>query len=487
MYTEPDPGDETHYEPDFTIPGSDIIQVDISSRTDEIMDDVSITLHNHHDQYTETNPLRQSNRVEFAAPMEDDVAYGDGYYGSGMYGGTYTIFWTGRITDIQAGRDGPKQATLDIEARDYPADILSNRKVTDSYVDEDVGSIIRDICERKAPEIDTSEIPDLGVTTDVKYSSSDCWDAVLDLAARADAITVPVGKKLKIKVIGDLPYMFSVEDRDFYLPLDADSGDDIKNVVRIDSGEHRKLEEAQESVDRWGFKTATTADPVIHRLRARKSQVHSIELYIRKLNEKGSLTVRLQSDEGGEPIAPEDEDSDITSTTWQGEDLPDVGWKTFFFDEHVLADRDPWVIIHGDDEGHGIGHNRDGILAYRSFYPHPLNFEVLDEESIDQYGLREIRIERANLKTLSAVQDAAYSELARRAWPSQTVEFEARSKRSHTLQPGDRITIDRPQDGITGEHIITEVNHTWDSQTVSLSTMLTAEWRKGVLAPVNRD
>lgn len=467
-------------DPDFTIPGSDIESVNITARTNELMDNVNVSLHNPDDRYTQQYQLKQADRIEFYAPVDDTVEYGGGLHGGVSWGGQYHISWTGRIVDISGERGESQQSYLDIKARDYPADILSNRKITNSYINRDVGWIIRDVLRRKAPEIDRSKIPDYGLKTDVKYSSADSWQVILDLSARVDAVVVSKGQTIRVDPIQGLPYRFELQDNDIYLPLDTDTDDDIKNVVRIDSGKHKKLEDAQESVAT--FKRVDETNRDTHRLRARKSAIHSIDLYIRKQSED-RMKVRLQSDEGGAPIAPDDDDSDLASASWDAEELPDEGWVSFFFDEHTLADRDPWIIIESGKVGHDHGHNAAGALAFRSYYPHPLNFEVTDTQSIQEYGMREIRIERENLKTLTAVRDAALAELARRAWPSKAVEFEARTQRAHHLRPGDRIDINRPVDNISGEHIVTDIDRTWSSGRMVLETNVTAEWRKGVLAP----
>lgn len=496
--------------PDVTIPSGDITEISISARIDEVMDEASISLDNRNGRYTEEYPLQTADRIVYRALIGPSGPYGGGYYGGSFYGGAMEYTWTGRIVDTNVSKETPTRSMIDIEAQDYVADILSNRQITNSYVDRDVGHIIRDIVDRKAPEVDASRVPDFGVSTDIKYSSAGCWDAILGLAARADAITIPDGQSIRIDRIDDLPRVFDLEPNDYYLPLVVTARDDIKNIVRVDSGENRKVESVQDNVDPNSFVTVKEGTRITHRLRARKSQVHSVELYIGRVG-TGDITVRLQSDEDGSPIEIGDEDSDIVSTTWQAEDLDNDSWKTFFFDEHTLADRDPWLIIEsgatGDESGMGdsfgygengygdggyggsvfagqqIGHNASGELAYRSFYPHQLNFEVSSPESIREYGAREKRIERANLKTLSAARDAARAELAKTAWPSKTVEIDIASPRGHSIQPGDRMHIEAPEEGVVGEHIISEVTDTWSSGNTHIKTSIVADWRKGVLAP----
>lgn len=471
-------------DPDTVIPGSEISSVEISARTDEVMDEASIVLHNPSGKYTNEYPIGSADRIEFRAPMGEGVEYGGGVYGGGVYGGSYGVAWTGRVTSTSAVRDSYDLGAVELSARDYPADILSERTITNSYIDRDVGAMIRDICDRKATEVDASNIPDLGVKTDAKYSSVNCWDAVLELAARADATVIPRGQALNVKPIAELPYAWDLESTDYRFPLKVSTDDDVKNIVRVDSGENRKVEQEQPTVDTDSFERVTDTQRITKRLRARKSEVHSIELYVRRDADE-ELRVRLQSDEGGQPVAVDDSDSDIASTSWDADNLPADTWKTFFLPTHTLADRDPWLIIEsGGEVGHEIGHNATGELAFRQFYPHPLNFEVQSSDSIREYGPQEVRIEKENMKTLSATRDAARAELARRAWPTRTVEFDVASERGHLLEPGNRVYINEPREGVDGEYIVTEVNRTWDSENVVLHSSITAEWRKGVLAPI---
>lgn len=488
-----DPSDDQT--PDFTIPGEDIQSAEISERVDEVMDEGQFSIWNHDGAYTSGTELQSGDRIEFRAPMGQQVPYGNGWYGGGVYGGTAPVSWTGRVVTTEDTRETYSRGTVDIEAVDYVSQILSQRTITNSYLGEDVGSIIRDICRRKAPEVDASNIPDLGVSTDIKYSARGCFDAILKLAARADATVIPSGMELHINPISQLPESVDIGPEDYYTPVSSSTNNDIKNTIRINSGENRALEAQQEDIGP-NYKKITESTRITKQLPARKSQIHSVELYIDRLRKDGetssteepgdSLRVRLQSSENGEPIAINDSDSDIASTSWGYDNLPDGGWKAFFFDEHTLADRDPWLIVETDGStGHNVARSSSGELAFRSFYPHPLNFEVQSTESIRQYGPREKRIERDTLKTLTATRDVAMAELARRAWPSKTVEFQVLSSRGHFLAPGDKTNISVPNSDLSGEYIITDVTRTWDSESVTMETNISAQWRKGVLAEVD--
>lgn len=492
--------------PAFTIDQNDIAGFDIQARVDDQLDEATLTLHNHHSRYSIENYIETSDRLDVEIALGeptrlDTDAWGVGVWGEGTWGSTApeegdapTVRWTGRVLDLDRSRDQPGLATLNLAATDWVGAILADRTVTNAYIDEDIGAIIRDICRRKASEIDSSGVPDFGISTDVKYTSADCWDAVNQLAARADGLVSQDGLILRVDPIEDLGFALTLEPGDVFLPWTTTVDDTVKNIVRVDSGTARKVEREQTEVDPDSFERVAAGDEdtgsepqrILYRLRARKAAVHSIELWTRRVSDEDSVEVRLQSDEGGAPVDIEDPDSDIASTRWEADNLTADGWTSFFFADHTLADRDPWLIIESDGEtGHDIGHSAAGTLAYISYYPHPLNFEVVERDSVDRYGAREIQIERDNLETLVATRDAAQAELARRAWPSKTIEFAARSERAHALVPGEVIAADVPSEDAVGEYIVTERSSAFDGAEVTLDTAITAEWRRGILAPRN--
>lgn len=487
-------------EPDAVVDGPQLDQVSIAERADDVRDEVEIAadyppldvVGGYGDSYgnsyggtlEESYDLRVGDRVEFVAGVRDGPGYGEGYgvsYGTGLR----EIAWTGRIQPTDRSRDGPQRpsGSVSASATDYVGAILSNRRITGSWVGEDVGAVIRDIVDRATTEIDASNVPDVGVTTDEFFQARDCWDAVVTLAAKGDVLLTQQGRALHVEPVGGLPFAFDVTDDDHTLPWTTNTDDDIHNVVRVDSGVSRRQEQAQEIQDSWDRVTETNR--LTHRLRARKSDIHSVDLYVSAVSDEG-LRLRLQADEGGAPVAIGDEDSDIISHQWGGDNIPAEGWQTWFFADHVLPDRDPWLIVETDgSEGHDIGVNVDGVPTFRSYYSHPLTYEVAAADSVETFGSREISIERDNLETVTAVRDAARAELARRAWPTKTIEFAADSPRAHLLEPGDVIGVDKPDENAVGDFIVTEVSRDFDASRIKIHTDVTATWRKGVLAPLN--
>lgn len=466
-------------EPDTIIPGVDLNQVSISNRAGEVLDEVKI------DADRGDHDLRPGDRVRFVA---DIAATAGGEYG-GNYGRRYggnirEVDWTGRVQPTSRTIEDVQHGTLSADATDWPGGVLAERNVTGTWTDEDVGAIIRDIVDEVASEVDASQVPDLGVTTDQFFQDRDAWDAIVGLAAKADTLIAQRGHRLLVEPIPDLAPEFELTPDDYRLPWDVKTDNDIKNIIRVDSGVAREIEYYQDVVDSW--ERCWNEGYIVQRLTARKSDIHSIELYPRRVAEDEDLIVRLQAGGPDNPVDVEDENSDIVSTRWSADNIPEEGgWTSFFFPDHVLPDRDPYMILTtSGPEGHDIGGDSStSTVAYATYYSHPLNFEAQDVRSIQEYGPREAAVERDNLRTLDATRDAARAELARRAWPEKTVTFPADSARAHDLEPGDVFTNTDEDLAATGDYIVTERTLVFDASTVTIETDVTATWRKGVLAP----
>lgn len=466
VYHQNTPSSDT---PDVMLDLEHLLGITIDEKAADLKDEGGIDAVYHPDP---SQDLRMGDRVEISATLEPL----DG-------GSTQSIDWTGRVLTTDHTRDDPGQlgGTLASEVTDYVAGVLSERQITGSWVNEDVGQIIRDICEQKASEIDCTNVPDMGVSTDLFAQNTDCWDTVNSLAARADAIVFQSGIELRVEPVGNLTHQFDLVENDYIYPWETTIGDEVKNVVRVDSGTNRQEESSQSTHDSW--QRVTQSSRLTYRLRARKSSLHSIDLMLRQASDE-KLKLRLQADENGSPVEIGSEDSDVDSASWDSDNLPNEGRKDFFFSGNTLPDRDPWLIVETDgDTGHDIAVNSNGVPVFTSYYPHPISYEDTSTESIDEYGSREIRIQRDNLDTLAATEDAVQQELARRAWPEKTVSFEANSARAHALETGDIITVDKPEEDAVGDFIVTEVSHDLDAESVMLQTEVEATWRKGILAP----
>lgn len=451
-------------EPDATLQDS-LDSVEISSRAQDVLDETSIEVFVSDE---DADALRVGDQIQYTAAFSDDD------------GAEHQIQWMGQITPVENQRDNTDAGWLSTEATDYVGSILADRIITASYLDEDVGAIIRDIVEKQGSEVDASGVPDLGMSTDAFYNGENVWDMVVGLAARADAIIRQDGDELLVDPISALPFQFDLGPDDYVLPWTTKTSDDIKNVIRVDAGTNRKEEQAQET--QTNTQRVTDSERLTHQLRARKSEVHSVDLWAEQVSDEDALVIRLQAGEDGAPVDVDDSDSDIENAEWPADDLPTDGdFVSLFFSDHTLPDRDPWMIIEADgDEGQDVGVNDDGEPTYRSYYPHPMNYEASDTDSVEEYGAREMTVNHDNLETTAAARDAVDEHLAQEAWPMKTVTFEADSPRAHMLETGDRIGVDRPQDNAEGEFIVTEVVHTVES--VYLQTDITATWRKGILA-----
>lgn len=471
--------------PDATLSGDEIYALEYQSRAGEVMDEGDIIM-----RYPEDDrDLNFGDRLEITTTLAaPSGAYGIEY--GILYGGvTFDVTWTAHVnsSDRTTEHVGSSGNALHAELTDWVGGNLSDRKVTGSWVDTDVGQVIRDIVARKCPEVDASNVPDFGRATDQFFQNENAWDLVTGLAALADALVFQDGMELHAAPLDGIETWFDLTPEDYALPWKTQIEDEVHNSVRVDSGESRQPEE--ENLDQTGFTTISSDTRFTHRLRARKSQVHSITLYVEKRSD-ADLKLRLQADEGGEPVEIANEDSDVAQASWPGDDLPGEGFRDLFFEDHTLPDRDPWLIIEtsaageGENDEQGIGIDSGGTLIFQSFYPHPVNFRSTDGESVGKYGLREVAVERDNLKTLTAARDAAEMELRRRARPPKFAEFGSISPRAHALVPGDAVAVDNPDEDAEGQFIVTERSQVYDSETVLIDTDITATWRRGILAEI---
>lgn len=508
------PGNRTVDDPDRTISATtgDIKSFEVSHRLGEVLAEASVSLHNHDGTYTATGrgrafgegdfgsgpfggtleesregAIRIGDRVRIDFELGASGVYGD-EYGSTEYGSApVPPSWTGVVEPIETTRKTAGTADLSFDATDFAGGILSYRTITDHYDNRDVGYIVRDICSRKAPEIDTDPINDFGVTTDISYSAKNCWEAVKELAALADAVPRHSGRELHIDAVGNLPFAFEVGARDILLPLKSkQTPDQLHNIVRVEAGRAQFLEVDRNTFDSWTRVTDSSRETI--QVRARKARIERVEVYVQTDGTaENGIKVRLQADEGGAPVAPSDPDSDIMrGVSKDVEELPDTeGWVAFQLEDHILPDRGPWILIEGEGAtGHDIGLQSDGDPMLKTTYSAPRNYEVNNNESIRKYRARQKQIERDNLTTLGATRDAAEMELRRRSWPRETISFGARSRRAHALKPGDLIDIWRSRDGAYGRYVVVERDISVDvsSNPVNLKTELTAMSRDGLLA-----
>lgn len=504
--------------PDFTIgidaDDSDLQAFDLQHRLGDVLAECSMEIQNNDGRYTDVGrgrafgeglfssgafggigdtvgdrAIRIGDRIQFTVSLGNIDDYGDEYGPGSDYGGRpVPIPWTGVVEPVENERKSIAIGTLSLDATDFAGGILSYRTITDHYRAQDAGAIIRDICERKAPEVDISQIGDLGITTDKSYSAKDCWEAVKELAALADAVPRHEGRRLRIDPVDALPFAFEIQPRDLFLPIKTkQTPDQLHNVVRVESGRTQFTEIERDTFSSWTRVTDTSRETF--QARARKRRLARIDVYVRTDGTSDdAIRVRLQADEGGTPVNISDEDSDIIRPASKDDDeLPDDGtedWVSFHLEEHTLPDRDPWVIVEADGaDGHEIGLQSDGAMMVRTAYGAPRNFEVRNGQSITRFRPRQKQIERDNLDTLSATRDAASMELRRRSWPRQTISFEARSHRAHALKPGDLIDIWRGQDGAYGRYVVVErALSIGDQSKTQLRTEITAMRRDGLLA-----
>ena len=355
-----------------------------------------------------------------------------------------------------------QRVVMTIEGEDFVGGVLSNRNITDSYLQESVEDIITEIHRQKAPteiELDLDPMP---LLTDEFLRQANVWDAIGDLANKADALILTEGRTLKARKMDSLELEWDLLPSDYGLPVSARTNpDNMFNRLRTDSGEADALEEENTGVD--SYVTVTDTNRETFQVRARKAEISRIRLVTRQGGNDGQMSVRLQADEGGQPIDVNDRESDLARRTLSEEFLGQEDWVSFLMPEHTLSDRDPWVIIEAGEDGQDVAVDSTGDVVYETYYPYPLNIQLTDVESRSRYRLREEARNKQQLDTISAVRDWTQAQLRRRKEPERMFTFPVTSERAYRLIPGEVVNVSLPDIGAEGWHVVMEKNLSADA------------------------
>jgi len=190
---------------------------------------------------------------------------------------------------------------------------------------------------------------------------------------------------------------------------------------------------------------------------------------------------RANADNSG-PIAPGDDRQDIDNGS-TGIAVADAGWRTKIRLEKEPLSENPWLILDTNgSEGHDIGVVDDaGTPAIRTYYPHRIVRTATDEQSISEYGRREIRLKKHDIATdYETAGEIAEAYLRHHKWPQKTFTVDAQSLRTHTLIPGQMVRVERPELDAVGNYILTERSDTYSGEASRLDTKLTLQEARSV-------
>ena len=282
------------------------------------------------------------------------------------------------------------------------------------------------------------------------------------------------------------------------ISYDIDDGG-LANRVRVNGGTGAALDHQQPWVD--SFVEVTEDEPVMALVPVRKAQARKIVIYTRA-KPAGQLSVRIQKDDGGQPVNLDSDTSDLSRHTLEHHFLSPDGWTTFIMPNHRYHVPEVWVIVegradeeqnhevaigypdaprdpdalpplpeHGFEQGedstdnpleYAVSGNGDSVLTHRLYYPFPLAVRVDDGQSQRKHRRRDLTHSNDHWVDRDTVVDEARRRVTQYAWPDETVEFEAASVAAHGLAPGMGFIMDRPRLGLDNEvFVVTDVEQTY--------------------------
>jgi len=437
--------------PGFTVPKTDIYEIRIRQRLQALKDKGSIRLSNEGGKYaTGTDTITTGDKIVVRTQLDGESSLSDR--------------WTA-IAHPPKYQSGPGERTLEFDCSDFVFQILQDRIYFNAFENRSISgssdAILETALSDKAPQIGQSQIEAVNETTDYFADGSELFSIVEDLAIQGDAIVTNDGEDLVFKPQSSITPKFSLErgqDGDISAYEVGGSDDQLRNWVRVDGGTGTAIGDQQTTQD--SYTTVTTNSRLNHQIQTRKSEIDRLELWTRTTGSGEGITVRLQKDDGGSPIAPSDRQSDIARRTLASPFIADADYTTFIFPEHTLPEPNPWIIVETDgSSGQEIGVNSStGDPAHKAYFPFPLNVRISDQDSIDEYRKREGRVKNDQLGTRTATQKVAQSYLEHSSEPRQTLSADAMSVRAHNLTPGEAVDVDFPKDRARGSFLVTEVS-----------------------------
>lgn len=455
---------------DWEIPAAHLRTASITERVRDLKDTAKLVIDAYNAQHVGT--VDHGDRVALnLASTTETSGYGEGGYGVGPYG-TYTSrVWTGLVRPYDVSGDGRMNYQVNVTGEDFVFGVLGMREVTNAFEDTQIvgggdaidgGAIMDTLLANNAPEIDRSSLPNWSDTTDITATNQSMFKVMAELANRADGFLYQRGTQLLLKRPQNQSEKFVVSPSD-YGTFDLKSNDDeLFNRVRVVGGTDYELDTQQTVQD--GYTTVTQNTRLTYQFDTRKSEIDRIRLWTRNTGSGETLSVRLQADDNGAPVAPGDTKSDIARRRLAHHFISNDNYTEFIFPNHNLPpSQNPWLVVNTDgDVGQDIGiDTATGDPTYKSYYPYPVNVRVDAPDSQDEYRRRDTHLQDDAISTFDAARDAGVSYRDRRKTPRETLKLDAQSERMHDVLPGDVLYFDISHVGVDERYVCTERDMTF--------------------------
>lgn len=461
----------------------DFAGADVSSRIQEWIDTASFDLYNHHGDYS--GEITHGDKLVFewttrSGTRLTDARYGHTRYGyarAGGHAGYETDSWTGMVTGtLTHTQHGGGQLTTSVEAADFVFAVLGSRLVYDSFEDRQVAgtadSIVNTVVADEAPEIDLDGVATVDQALDTFADGTNLLEFLVEIARESDSILAADGESLIFKPMSDVTPEFELRTEHFGTGETRATDDGLRNDIRVDGGTDYDLDEAQTTQD--AYQTVTESNRLTYQLTTRKAQLDRVEVWTRPTGSEEAVTVRLQKDSGGAPVAPDDTQSDLVNKQLAHHFLADGDFTTFLLGEHTLPEPAPWLIIEsGGTDGQDIGiDSATGNPTFRSHYQFPVAVKVNEPDSVRQFRRREDAIQKENISTMGAARSIGDAALAHDSRPERELSVDAQSPRAHRLRPGEVVATEFPRLTVDGEYIVTERSDTYAGSTLETDLTL---------------
>lgn len=473
---------------DFAVRQDDIISISLDEKLSDRIDSGSVRIDNAAGRYM---GVEQSG-----------LAWNENGYNTGGYGGDFLArlttgdrielhtqlegegslsrLWTGIVAKpVSIDRLTDGNNVLDVPIADFVTWVLSQRYHSSVYVDAQIAgastSILNQMLEETAEEIDRSQIGTVPETTTVEADYRKALDIVRDLADRGDAVIGHDDTALTFDTLDSKTSEFTAtRGTDYGAFSVSPTGEDVRNAVRVIGGRDKAVDDEQTTQD--DFQTVTESSRLTFQLDTRKSEIVVLELFTQATGSGETIQARIQKDDSGAPIAVGEEESDIASTSLQPTDdeFVDGGYSTFRFPDHTLPEPNPWIIVQTDGStGQDIGENASASEpAFKAYFPFPVVIEKVDGASINSFRRREGKVKRKNVTELATASDIADSVLAHDTTPEREFAARALSDRMRDLAPGDVVTLDEPTADVSGDYIVTKKTYAYEGVRITTDIVL---------------
>lgn len=461
------PSNNSFENPNFTIPEEDIASVSSTVRISARKDTATFEIHNDNGEYSNNSNvgLQSGQRVQFWVDSEVDATqWGDGDWGDGSWGGE-RLHWTGMIRDISYTYGGPNKSFIELKAEDFVFGVMSQRLVFNAWESTAVAgssnAVLNEALSNEAPEIDRGKIEDFtSTTTTITADGTNLLEFSEKLARRANAVTYSRRDRLHFEDLSSKTAKFDLQGSDIgFFELQRDDTD-LVNSVRVDGGTDKAIDDEQTTQNGWD--TATESSRVQFQVSTRKSEITRIDIWTdpSRTGSGENLTLRLQKNDSGSPVAPGDKTSDIVSETISSGDLTSDGYTSYTLSSHTLPEPNPWILLETDgSSGQDVGiDTADNTPTYKAWYPYTITIRRSNTSSRDKYRKREYRIKEDSIKSTTEAREVAEEKLNHDSVPEEKIAMPADSKRMYTIRVGDVINLDFPREEATGDFIVSERN-----------------------------